>query len=73
MCIGEWEGHRHKSMFTKDLEEAVMGKTLNKEKLEELRDFNRHSRQECYYWRQREDELEKKLAKCQHSFIAMKA
>jgi hypothetical protein len=37
----KWEGHRHKSMFTKDLEEVAMGKTLNKEKLEELRDFNR--------------------------------
>jgi hypothetical protein len=34
-------------MFTKDLEEAAMGKTLNKEKLEELRDFNRQIQEEC--------------------------
>jgi regulator of PEP synthase PpsR (kinase-PPPase family) len=48
-----------------DLEEAAMGKSLNREKLEELRDFNRQIQEESQYWRQREDELEKELAKCQ--------
>jgi hypothetical protein len=36
----------YQSMFTKDLEEATMGKYLNREKLEELRDFNRKIQEE---------------------------
>jgi hypothetical protein len=41
-----------------------MGKSLNREKLEELRDFNRKIQEESWYWRQREDELEKEISKC---------
>jgi uncharacterized protein YPO0396 len=49
-----------------------MGKALNREKLEELRDFNRKIQEENWYWRQREDELEKELSKCQDSFTTMR-
>jgi hypothetical protein len=49
-----------------------MGKALNREKLEELRDFNRQIQEESRYWRQRADELEKELAKRQDSFTAMR-
>jgi hypothetical protein len=40
-----------------------MGKYLNIEKLEELRDFNRKIQEESWYWRQRADEMEKELSK----------
>jgi hypothetical protein len=36
-----------------------MGKTLNREKLEELRDFNKNIQEEIRYWRKKEYELEK--------------
>jgi hypothetical protein len=36
-----------------------MGKALKREKLEELRDFNRQIQEESRYWRQKADELEK--------------
>jgi uncharacterized protein YlxW (UPF0749 family) len=49
-----------------------MGKSLKREKMEELRDFNRQIQEESQYWRQRVDELEKELAKHQDSFIAMR-
>jgi hypothetical protein len=41
-----------------------MGKSLKREKLEDLRDFNKQIQEENWYWRQREDELEKELSKC---------
>jgi hypothetical protein len=34
-----------------DLEMVSMGKALKREKLEELRDFNRHIQEESQYWR----------------------
>jgi len=40
-----------------------MGKYLNIEKLEELRDFNGKIQEESWYWRQRADEMEKELSK----------
>jgi hypothetical protein len=36
-----------------------MRKTLKREKLEELRDFNRKIQEESWYWRQKKDEQEK--------------
>jgi len=76
ICFGEIDGpyayllrikwyHRR---FSKYLEEASMGKYLNKEKLEELRDFNRKIQEEIQYGRKRTDGLEKDLAKLQDSF-----
>jgi hypothetical protein len=36
-----------------------MGKSLKREKLEELRDFNRKSKRKVWYWRKKVDEMEK--------------
>ena len=49
-----------------------MGKALNREKLEELRDFNRKIEEEIQYWGQREDELEKEISKQQDSFTTIR-
>jgi hypothetical protein len=49
-----------------------MGKSLNREKLEDLRDFNKNIQEEIHYWRQRENDLEKEHAKRQDSFTAMR-
>jgi hypothetical protein len=49
-----------------------MGKSLNRQKLEELRDFNRHIQEESKYWRQRVDEMEKDLSKHHDSFTSMR-
>jgi uncharacterized protein YlxW (UPF0749 family) len=49
-----------------------MGKSLKREKMEELRDLNRQIQEESWYWRQRVDELEKELSKRQDSFTAMR-
>jgi hypothetical protein len=65
-------GTGHRPTFYRSLEAATMGKALNREKLEELRDFNRQIQEESRYWRQREDELEKELAKRQDSFTTMR-
>jgi hypothetical protein len=40
-----------------------MGKPLKREKLKELRDFNRKIQEESQFWRKKEDEMEKELAK----------
>jgi hypothetical protein len=40
-----------------------MGKVLNRENLEELRDINMNIQEEIWYWRQRENGMEKDLAK----------
>jgi len=45
---------------------------LKREKLEELRDFNREIQEECWYWRQRVDEMEKDIAKHQEFFTTMR-
>jgi predicted nucleic acid-binding Zn-ribbon protein len=37
-----------------------------------LRDFSRKIQEEIWYWRQREDELEKEISKCQDSFTSMR-
>jgi len=49
-----------------------MGKALKKEKLEELRDFNRQIQEESRYWKQGADELEKELSKRQDYFSSMR-
>jgi hypothetical protein len=41
-----------------------MGKSLKKEKLEELRDFNMNIQEESWYWRKITDEMEKDISKC---------
>jgi len=42
---------RYQSKFIEELEEVVMGKSLNKEKLEEFIDANRKIQEEIHYWR----------------------
>jgi hypothetical protein len=49
-----------------------MGKTLKREKLEDLRDFNKQIQEESWYWRQKENELEKELSKHQDSITTMR-
>jgi len=49
-----------------------MGKVLNRENLEELRDINMNIQEEIWYWRQRENGMEKDLAKIRNSFTSMR-
>jgi hypothetical protein len=63
----KWMGHRHtiyisygiRARFIKNLEVFFMGKALKMEKLEELRDCNRHIQEKSWYWRKKVNELEK--------------
>jgi len=47
----------YQSRFIRDIEAAAMGNALNREKLDELRDFNRQIQEKSPYWKQRVDEL----------------
>jgi hypothetical protein len=54
ICVGDMDGpwayclsiRWYQSRFSKDLEEVSMGKYLNMENLEELRDFNKNIQEE---------------------------
>jgi hypothetical protein len=49
-----------------------MGKSLKREKLEELRDFNMNIQEEREYWRYKVDDLGKELTKHRDSFTTMR-